>query len=102
MLRDRMPEKLIFSLSLFSVFVFSMVWAKLLQLRPTLCNPMDYSPPGSSVHGISQARILEWVVMLSSRGSSQLGDQTHDSMSPALADSFFTTSMALDVPNFLF
>ena len=33
----------------------------------TLCDPMDYSPPGSSVHGISQARILEWVAMPSSR-----------------------------------
>ena len=33
--------------------------------------PLDYSPPGSSVHGIPQARILEWVVVLSSRGSSQ-------------------------------
>ena len=37
----------------------------------TLCDPMDYGQPGSSVHGILQARILEWVVMLSSRGSSQ-------------------------------
>ena len=35
--------------------------AKLLQLCPTLCNPMDSSPPGSSVHRILQARILEWV-----------------------------------------
>ena len=35
---------------------------------PTLCNPMDSSPPGSSVHGILQARILEWVAMPSSRG----------------------------------
>ena len=35
------------------------------------CNPRDYSPPGSSVHGISQARILEWVAMPSSRGSSR-------------------------------
>ena len=42
----------------------------------TLCDPMDYSPPGSSVHGILQARILEWVAMPSSRGSSQLRDQT--------------------------
>ena len=33
------------------------------QLCPTLCNPMDYSPPDSSVHGISQARILEWVAI---------------------------------------
>ena len=39
------------------------VHAKLLQLCPTPCNPMDDSPPGSSVHGILQARILEWVAM---------------------------------------
>ena len=36
---------------------------------PTLCNPMDYSPPGSSVRGILQARILEWFATPSSRGS---------------------------------
>ena len=36
----------------------------------TLCGPMDWSPPGSSVHGISQGRILEWVAISSSRGSS--------------------------------
>ena len=34
------------------------------QSCPALCNPMDYSPPGSSVHGILQGRILEWVVLL--------------------------------------
>ena len=39
------------------------VCAKLLQLCPTLCDPMDCSPPGSSVHGILQARILEWVAL---------------------------------------
>ena len=44
--------------------------AKSLQSCLTLCNPMDCSPPGSSVHGILQARILEWVAMPSSRGSS--------------------------------
>ena len=38
---------------------------------PTLWDPMNCSPPGSSVHGIFQARILEWVVISSSRGSSQ-------------------------------
>ena len=37
--------------------------AKLLQLCLTLCDPMDYSPPGASVHGILQARILEWVAI---------------------------------------
>ena len=42
-----------------------------------LCDPMDYSPPGSSVHGILQARILEWIAISFSRGSSRLRDQTH-------------------------
>ena len=42
----------------------------------TLCNPMGCSPPGSSVHGILQARILEWVTIFFSRGSSQPRDQT--------------------------
>ena len=42
----------------------------------TLCDPMDCSPPGSSVHGILQARILEWVAMPSSGESSQPRDQT--------------------------
>ena len=46
------------------------------QLCPTLCDPMDNSPPGSSVLGIFLARILEWVVISSSRGSSQHMDQT--------------------------
>ena len=41
------------------------------QLCLTLCEAMDCSLPGSSVHGIFQARILEWVAMPSSRGSSQ-------------------------------
>ena len=37
------------------------------QSCPTFCNPMDYSPPGSSVHGVLQARILQWVIISSSR-----------------------------------
>ena len=41
-----------------------------------LCDPMDCSPPGSYLHGILQARILEWVAMLSSRGPSQHRDRT--------------------------
>ena len=44
------------------------VSAQSLQSRPTLWDPMDYSPPGSSVHRILQARILQWVAMPSSRG----------------------------------
>ena len=46
------------------------------QAYPTLCKPMDCSPPGSSVRGILQARILEWVGMPFSRGSSQPRDGT--------------------------
>ena len=49
----------------------------ILQVCPTLCDPMDCSPPGSSVHGVLQARVLEWVSMPSSRGSSLSRDQTH-------------------------
>ena len=41
--------------------------AKSFQSCPTLCDPMDCSPPGSSVHGIFQARILEWVAIAFSR-----------------------------------
>ena len=44
-----------------------------------LFDPVDCSPPGSSVHGISQARILEWVAISYSRESSQPQNQTHDS-----------------------
>ena len=46
------------------------------QSCPTLCNPFDCSLPDSSVHGIFQARILEWVAISSSRASSQPRDQT--------------------------
>ena len=46
------------------------------QLCPTLSDPMDYSLPGSSVHGIFQARVLEWAAISFSRGSSQPRDQT--------------------------
>ena len=52
------------------------VRAKLLQSCLTLCDPIDSSPPGSSVHGILQVRILERVAMPSSRGSSQPRDRT--------------------------
>ena len=50
--------------------------AKSLQSCLTLCNPVDCSPPGFSVHGILQARILEWVAVPSSRGASWPKDQT--------------------------
>ena len=50
--------------------------AKLLQLCPTFWDPVEYSPKVSSVYGISQARILEWLTMPSSRASSQAMDRT--------------------------
>ena len=53
------------------------------QLCSALCDPMDCSLPGSSVHGILQARVLEWVTISSSRGSSQPRDRT-SLTSPAL------------------
>ena len=58
------------------------------QSCPTLCNPMECSPPVSSVHGISQGRILEWVAISFSRISSRPRDQTQVS---CIADGFFTT-----------
>ena len=51
------------------------VRAKSLQSCPTLCDPMDCSPPGSSVRGILQARILDWAAIRSSSGSSRPRDQ---------------------------
>ena len=53
----------------------------------TLCNPMDYSLPGSSVHGLLVTRILEWVTISFSQGSSQPKDRTRFS---CIANSFFT------------
>ena len=55
------------------------------------CNPMDCSPSGSSLHGISQARILEWVAISSPRGTSQPRDWTHVSCISCMQVSSFTT-----------
>ena len=52
------------------------------QSCPTLCDQMDCSPPGSSLYGIFQASILEWVAIFYSRGSSQPRDRTHVSCDP--------------------
>ena len=57
--------------------IYIHVCTKSLQSCLTLCNPMDCSPLGFSVHGIFQARILEWVAIPSSRGSFRPRDQTH-------------------------
>ena len=72
-------------------FICAHVHAKSLQSCPALCDPMDNSLPGSSVHGILQARILEWVAVPSSRGSSWPRDQTHISSGSCTAGRFSTT-----------
>ena len=86
------------SLNLIAIF---MVWGQnrveikystclVAQSCPTICDPRDCSPPGSSVHGSLQARILEWIAISFSRASSQPEDPTRilSLMSPALqADS---------------
>ena len=57
-----------------------------------LCDPMDCSPPGSSVHGILQAGTLDWVAISFSRGSFQPGIEVMSLVSLVLAEGFFTTS----------
>ena len=58
----------------------------------TLCDPMDCGPSGSSVHGVFLARIVKWVVISYSRGSSQPRDQTHVSCISCIADEFLPLS----------
>ena len=70
------------------MIIYILCGSLVIQLCPIPCNLMDCSIPGSSVHGISQARILEWVAISSSRGSSWPRDLTHIS---CIAGRFFTT-----------
>ena len=72
--------------------------AKSLQPRLTLCDPRDCSPPGFSVCGLLQARVLEWVAMPSSRGSSQLRDRTWVS---CFAGRFFTVWATREDPSLI-
>ena len=69
--------------AIYELYVLCLV----IQLCLTLCDPMNCSLPGSSVHGILQTRILEWVVMPFSGGSSQPRDQTQVSR---IVGGFFT------------
>ena len=62
--------------SIISCFFSLKVKVLVAQSCPILCDPMDCSPPGSSVHGILQARTLEWIAIPFSRRSSQPRDQT--------------------------
>ena len=56
--------------------IYSVKWSEVAQSCLTLCNPMNYSLPGSSIRGIFQARILEWAAISFSRGSSWPRDRT--------------------------
>ena len=66
---------------LFTVWATEVKWSEVVQSCLTLCDPVDCSPPGSSVHGILQARILEWVAISFSR---DLPDPGIEPRSPAL------------------
>ena len=76
---------------IYGVIMMVCMHAKLLQLCLVLCNPMDCSPSGSLVHGILQARLLMWIAMPSSRGSSWPRDRTCIPYSSCIAGWFFTS-----------
>ena len=77
---------------------FCLPCAQLLQSCPILHDHKDLCPPGSSVHGISQARILEWAAMSSSRGLPGPGVQPASLTSPALAGEFFSVPPGKQLP----
>ena len=64
---------------------------------PTLCDPMDYSLPGSSIHGILQARTLEWIAISFTRGSSQ---QKNWAWVSCISGRFFTDWAIREAPSF--
>ena len=68
----------------------------------TLCEPMDYNLPGSSVHGILQSRILNWVAMFFSSGSSWPRNQTFISCISCIAGGFFTVPLAYETSKIFF
>ena len=78
------------------VYIYDNAAAMFIQLCPTLCDPVDCSPPGSSYHGILQGRILEWVAMPSSKGSFRPRYLTR--VSNSLAGRFFTISSMWYIP----
>ena len=80
------------SVDLFANFNATILHAKLLQSCPTLCYPMDYRVPGSSVHDIVQAGILEWLPCSPPGDLPNPGIEPQFLMSPELAGGFFTTS----------
>ena len=71
--------------------IFYFIYVQLLQSYLNLCDPLDYSLPDFSVHGILQARIREWVAMPSSRRCSRPRDWTHICCISCVTGRFFTT-----------
>ena len=75
----------------FSTLLYCSMLSSVSQSCPTLCDPMECSFPGSSVHGIFQARIPEWVAISYSTRSSDSEIEPVSLVSPALAAEFFST-----------
>ena len=78
--------------------VFCTLHSKLLQSCLTLCNPLDHSPPGSSIHGILQARIMEWGCLAHLQGIFPTQGSNPHPLCLALAGGFFTTSATWEAP----
>ena len=85
-----------------TLLINSAAAAKSLRVCPTLCDPMNRSLPGFSVHGILQARILEWVATPTSKGSSQPRDQTCTSYISCICRRVLYHSRHLGNPNQLY
>ena len=79
---SRLGSTLCLPVALIRIYFLVLVCAESLQWRPVLCDPTDCSLPGFYAHGILQARMLEWLAIPSSRGSSRLRDQTAISRLP--------------------
>ena len=89
-------HKSLYTVQSFWVFVWSENESVVAQSSPALCQPVNYSPPGSTVHGILQARVLEWVAIPFSRGSSQPRNWTQVS---SIAGRFFTYLVSFSIPD---
>ena len=76
----------------YTIYIYACVHAKFLQSCPALCNCMECSPPGTFIHGILQARILEWIVMPSAGDLPDPWIEPMSLMSPALAGRCFATT----------
>ena len=95
------PIHLVFHLVFLYVFLDHMLYcacAKSLQLCPTLCNPMNGSPPGSSVHGFSRQEYWSGLPCLPPGDLPNPGVKPASLLSPALAGRFFTTSATWEAP----